>query len=366
MDNLAHTLVGAALAEAGLKRTTALATPTLMIAANLPDIDALAMLASSDAALYFRRGLTHGVLAWLVLPAALAGVMIAWDRYVRRRRRPDAEPVRVGALVALSYLGLLTHPLLDWLNTYGVRLLMPFDGRWFYGDTLFIVDPWLWLLLGSSVVLARSRSKLSLAGWAMLATAATALILGVAPVHPAIKIVWLVSVGAIGLLRISGWLRDRTQSAAIVTLGVAALYIAAMIAASAHTASLARAEFERRGVNVERAFANPSPGNPLAREGLVVGADAYHFFVANPLADPPLVESRPPLRINPADEIVEAALASPSVRGFRNWARFPSWEVRRLDDGWRVIVRDLRFAAADAEQGFGVVRIELDQDLNPR
>ena len=55
----------------------------------------------------------------------------------------------------LSYLGVLTHVALDWLNTYGVRLLMPFDRRWFYGDTLFIIDPWLWLALGGGVWLAR-------------------------------------------------------------------------------------------------------------------------------------------------------------------------------------------------------------------
>ena len=24
---------------------------------------------------------------------------------------------------------------------------MPFDHRWFYGDAMFIIDPWLWLAL---------------------------------------------------------------------------------------------------------------------------------------------------------------------------------------------------------------------------
>jgi len=36
------------------------------------------------------------------------------------------------------------HPTLDWLNTYGMRWLMPFSGRWFYGDAVFIVDPGCW------------------------------------------------------------------------------------------------------------------------------------------------------------------------------------------------------------------------------
>ena len=41
MDNLCHTLVGAALAEAGLKRRSPYGTATLLISANLPDVDAL-------------------------------------------------------------------------------------------------------------------------------------------------------------------------------------------------------------------------------------------------------------------------------------------------------------------------------------
>ena len=45
------------------------------------------------------------------------------------------------ALLALSYAGLLSHMFLDFLNSYGIRLLMPFSGRWFYGDSVFIIDP---------------------------------------------------------------------------------------------------------------------------------------------------------------------------------------------------------------------------------
>jgi inner membrane protein len=63
MDPLAHTLFGATLAEAGLKKKTALAAGTLIIGANLPDIDAIAMLWGNDHALYFRRGWTHGILS---------------------------------------------------------------------------------------------------------------------------------------------------------------------------------------------------------------------------------------------------------------------------------------------------------------
>src|SRR5512142_890594 len=93
MDNLTHTLVGAALAETGLGRRTALATATLLIAANLPDVDGiLYWVARPDSAYGFRRGWTHGVLALAVWPFLLTGAVLAWDRWVRRRRHPAAAP----------------------------------------------------------------------------------------------------------------------------------------------------------------------------------------------------------------------------------------------------------------------------------
>ena len=159
MDNLTHTLTGVALSKAGLERRTPLALPTLLVAANLPDLDALAYLRDPLFALTFRRGWTHGVLAIAVLPLLLAGIMLGWDRMVRLRRRPGAPPASPRGLLVVGAIGVLSHPLLDLLNTYGVRLLMPFSGRWFYGDTLFIIDPWLWGLLvgGTTVSIWRSE-----------------------------------------------------------------------------------------------------------------------------------------------------------------------------------------------------------------
>ena len=64
MDNLCHSLVGMALSRAGLNKRTALATSTLVIANNLPDID-VGVFATNTLAMSFRRGWTHGVLAQL-------------------------------------------------------------------------------------------------------------------------------------------------------------------------------------------------------------------------------------------------------------------------------------------------------------
>ena len=69
--------------------------------------------------------------------------------------RERASGVNPSQLLLLSTIATLSHPALDTLNTYGVRWLMPFNGRWFYGDTLFIVDPWVWLALAIGVILSR-------------------------------------------------------------------------------------------------------------------------------------------------------------------------------------------------------------------
>lgn len=162
MDNLTHSLVGAVLGQAGLKRTTGLAMPALIIGANLPDVDAACFFwLEGTEHLAFRRGITHGPPALVLLPLVLAGLLWAFDRWqTQRGTRPEARlPVRFGRLYAMAFIGCLSHPFFDWLNVYGIRLLEPFSSRWFYGDTLFIIDVWLWALLIASLWWSRRREK---------------------------------------------------------------------------------------------------------------------------------------------------------------------------------------------------------------
>lgn len=160
MDNLTHSLIGAALGQAGLKRKTGLAMPALIFAANLPDIDAPCVMYGVES-LAMRRGITHGPIALVLLPLVLAGLLIVFDRWqARRGKRPEGRlPVHIGWLVALCYIGILTHPLFDWFNSYGIRLLEPFSSEWFYGDVLFIIDPWIIAMLGTGIWLSRSRQR---------------------------------------------------------------------------------------------------------------------------------------------------------------------------------------------------------------
>src|SRR5688500_20328438 len=119
MDNLAHTLAGLALAEAGLKRRSALATATLAIAANLPDIDAITYLIGRDVdSLAFRRGWTHGPVAMLVLPLVLTGMRVVWDRAFRHRPGRRHTPVNTGWLFVVALIGVLAHRRRDRRHRY--------------------------------------------------------------------------------------------------------------------------------------------------------------------------------------------------------------------------------------------------------
>jgi len=167
MDNLTHSLVGALIGQMGLKRKTGLAMPTLIIAANIPDIDAVATLLGGHQHLAIRRGITHGPIAMVVLPLLLWGIMLWFDRWqTRRGKRPDNRlPIHKGWLLALAYIGCLSHPLFDWFNSYGVRLLEPFSSQWFYGDTIFIIDIWLWAALIAAVSMSLRRERKGEANW---------------------------------------------------------------------------------------------------------------------------------------------------------------------------------------------------------
>lgn len=346
-------MFGAMLAETGLKHRSRYAVATLMIGANIPDIDAVMELFGEDASLLHRRGMTHGVVALLLLPLLLTGGV--WLYHRLRGRDRDGPPLNLGAIVALAYLSTWSHPFLDWMNTYGVRLLMPFDGRWFYGDTLFIVDPWLWLCTAAGVVLARSSSRRSVIGWVVLTTLATLLIVGFPAVSVVAKVLWLVGVAAIVLLR-----RRGASPQTVARVGFAALVLYLGVAFG--LARLAEQAFDSDApIHVQ---ANPTPANPLSHR--VVLEYATHYEIVE---DDGASAKGNRLRVEktPADEVIKAAMAAPAIRGYINWVRFPIWEkTARPDGGWDVVFRDLRYRNPDDEsRGIGLARVTLDAELNP-
>ena len=308
MDNLAHALAGAALAEAGLKKKTGLGMATLIIAANLPDVDAFGLLVGENLA--WRRGWTHGPVAMLVLPPLLIGAMVLFDRWQARRGTRPVErlPVHVGWLFALAYIGWASHPLLDFMNTYGIRLLMPFSERWFYGDTLFIIDVWLWTALALGVWLSGRRRRNGSA-------------------HPA--------------------------RPALISLGVVAVYTTAMGAGSVAAEHLTREAAEARGHGpVRTVVASPVPVNPFRRE-VVFGTDeAYGFGVLRWTPFPSLQLNPRLTPKNMEDPAIAEARKEKGIRDFLYWSRLPFAKVERRPDGTFVTIADARYSNGAAAGQF--------------
>ncbi len=356
MDPLTHTLVGASLAATRLGRTTRLAAPALVVGANLPDVDVLSYFAGSDAALAFRRGWTHGPAALVVLPAVLAALLWAWGR--RRGGAADGRPLAAGRLAGLCYLSCLTHPALDWLNTYGMRWGMPWSARWFYGDAVYIMDPWLWLILGGAWLLARRPGRGLLVTFAVLAALLVAVVAARAPLY-----LPLVAAVAVVLLAALVWrppARLSRRTLAVASLAAGAGYVAVLMAVQGAAESRVRAELERLGVApVEELMVGPVPADPLSWDVVVGSGGAYRWGRFRWLSEPALElagERLPAARIDPLWQRVEQSGAVP---GFRLWARFPWLESEPVAGGLRVYLMDARYVRRRAAGGFGAASVTL-------
>jgi inner membrane protein len=179
MDNITHSLVGWTLGQAGLKRRTRKGLAALILGANAPDIDVFFGWVPW-APLATHRGVTHSLVAGLlVLPLGLACLLWLLDRWQVKRgaRFKSGLEMHFRWLLALSYIGCLTHPLLDWQTSYAIQLFSPFSDRWYHNDSLFILDIWIWLGLGFSVWLSRRREKRGVADWRRPAIAAAGALL---------------------------------------------------------------------------------------------------------------------------------------------------------------------------------------------
>lgn len=301
MDPVCHTLVGVALAQAGLKRRSPLATATLVFGANAPDIDAVSYFLGDS--LWWRRGWTHGILAVVVLPLVVTGGALVWDRLARGRRTPRRHPPAVAReLLWLSALAVLTHPTLDFLNNYGLRWLMPFADRWFYGDALYIIDPWV------SGVLAAG----ALASW------------------------WL------GRRRASRvWDAGPAQGA----LALVFVYATVMLALGHLARPLVADAFAERGVEVTGTpMVAPVFANPSRRYVVVEAGDRYLVTGFHWLPQPALEPHARTIARNDTHPAVAAARSHPAARGFLRWARFPFFTIEPTPSGFVVLMDDARYA----------------------
>lgn len=337
------------------------------MAANAPDVDIFSYAGGEYFALAFRRGITHGIPAQIVLPFVVAGAMLAWDRWVRRDRWPEAAPALPREILLLAFIGVLTHPVLDWMNVYGMRWGLPFTGSWSYGDALFIIDPWLWLILGSAVFLARSGGAVL---WGILA-GLTTLLMWVGPVPRAAAAVWTAGVVAVTVLRRTGKPSDGAGRARWARGAVAAAvaYIALMAASDAVGRRQVMAATRDAGLDPADVMLSPTAANPFVSDVEVLTSSGYipgehRWFstpsvVLRPEDEVPLL--RHPADVDPAEVegILARARADADVGHYLVWARYPYVQIRRDTDGWIVRWSDARYDDQEGAGGLSGVTVRV-------
>ena len=140
MDNLTHSLTGLMLSRAGLNRFYPRATLLLIISANIPDIDFVTIVRGPLFYFEQHRGITHSIAAAPIMALLSVLLVCAVGRTMQ------------GWITAwgLALIGVASHLLLDWTNTYGIRLFYPFSPEWLHLDLINLFDLIVWavLLLG--------------------------------------------------------------------------------------------------------------------------------------------------------------------------------------------------------------------------
>ena len=384
MDNVTHTLIGALLGEAAARHAPpaksdryatvrrGLFLSVMVVGSNIPDSDLLYSLGSHDKLRYLleHRGHTHTVIGALFESAVVLAACALWLRW----RRATLESRDRVWLVTLAVLAPLLHIGMDAFNTYGVHPWWPFDNHWFYGDSVFIVEPLFWaaaatlaLLLRSCV--ARGLVVLVLLGGLYLALATGLATRGSTALYCALAAFMLAV----------GW-KAPPRAALLASIAVWLATTAVFTFAGRHVASgldVYAAEHTAQWTTLDRVL-TPMPMNPLCWEVILVQADRDRYALRRGIAS--LAPSMPcPTRsvpraitaplstvalpdtpfvhwhgevIGSRRELRALAATSCEVAAFLRYARAP-WLIVESE---RKVIGDLRY---DREPGLGFAELDL-------
>ncbi|HEY3930607.1 MAG TPA: metal-dependent hydrolase [Candidatus Koribacter sp.] len=320
MEPVTHFLTGACLGRAGLNRKTALATVTLTLAAEAPDIDILWYFKGSTVGFAHHRGFTHTLLGVPFMAALVVAAvwLVRWLFLKLRHGRPlksrfPRPPIRWGVLYLYACIALLSHLLLDFTNNYGLRPFAPFNPHWYAWSIVFIIEPVLLaaLTIGlimpplfgliSSEVGARQTAPRG-RGWAIFALLAMVATWGV---------------------------RDYEHRRAL----------SAMDAVDYH------------GEQAQRRMASPYMLTPFRWSAVVETRDFFETFPVDSLTPEVDPQNQAAMYYKPPEtDVTLAAKKSYVGRVYLDWAMYPFIETEHLeapDQGTMVRFDDLRFAYID-------------------
>ena len=388
MDNLTHGLVGVLLAETCLQVRARRAAPILVgsrlrvetysvavIGNNLPDTDiGYARLVGGPTFGYLlqHRGFTHTVPVGLLLGVAMLVLVLA----LRRRARVEATAGEVRFLAGVALVSPLLHLAMDFANNYGVHPFWPIDSRWFYGDTLFIVEPMVWIAIVAPLIFSMSSRWMRVALGTFLAAAIVALF--VVPVVARVAAIVLTVLAGIALL-----VARRSSPGRRVVLANALFFTTlALFATGSHLArarALSAIAQELPNARTVDIATTPMPADPACWNVLWLGEDGDDYvlrlghvalatgcvFGADPDPTAPMTalpesgtfrsEYRRPLA-----ELTVLASSRCEVAALLQFSRAP-YVTAPLADGTR-IVGDLRY---DRKPELDFADIRLSASLDP-
>jgi inner membrane protein len=328
LEPITHFLTGACLGRAGLNRKTALATATVTLAAEAPDLDVLGRFKEPVFGFAHHRGFTHSFLGLFLVSAVVVGfIYLIWVLRGRKIKDPKLPP-RWGLLFLFAYLAGLSHILLDFTNNYGVRPFWPFSEHWYSWDIVFIADPILLLLLIGGLVVPSFFAFVDRD-------------LGVRSKTPPGR--WGATLALIGMVSVWG-VRDYEHRHAVSALE-ARIY---------------------ENADATRVSAYPIWWNPFRWVGVV---ETRNFFATmNVDSFTPEVDPQGEMQIYYKPEetpVTQAAKASYLGRVYLDWAKYSITETEQVPSGYIVRFRDLRFefpGSGERRKDLSA-SVKLDRDL---
>ncbi|HTV79462.1 MAG TPA: metal-dependent hydrolase [Steroidobacteraceae bacterium] len=362
----------AALPEGTFRR---LIVVSLAVASNLPDVDVLYTSFDGGPLTYIlqHRGYTHTVPGALVCAALLWFGCLLWMRL----RRLQATPRERAWLAAAALAGVLLHLAMDYTNNYGVHPFWPFYDGWVYGDSVYIVEPLLWLAAAPLIFVLETRTARSLVAVALAVATLAVVAFNLVPTPLSLAFVVL---GA-AMLAAGRWLRPAAALGCglVLWLAVTAVFVIAGRVAAGRLQAAAMVQFPE-GRTLDRVL-TPMPADPVcwdawlvqARAGTEVMRQAHISLLpgmiavgrcrgvdlgpakAVPQAPAPAaapgIEWRGEFTL-PADRIATLAATHCRARAFMQFARVPM--ATAGDTGWWLA--DLRFGAG---RGRGFAQLHL-------
>jgi inner membrane protein len=239
---------------------------SVTLGSNLPDVDVLYTGFVGDPLVYVlhHRGYTHTLIGALVAAAVLWALCLLWLRF-RRLRTSAGE---AAWMAAAAVIGVLLHLAMDYTNSYGVHPFWPFFNGWIYGDSVFIVEPLMWLAAVPLIFLLQTRLARGLVAMAVVAAIIAVSGLGVVATPAVLAFIAI----AAALFAVGRWSRPAAALTCGIAwwLGVTAVFAVSGRIATARLGSLAEVEFPQS--RTLDAVLTPMPADPVCWDGWLVQA----------------------------------------------------------------------------------------------